>query len=109
MVSGFLTSPWLHWRIESAVARPMRSSSKKLTSNTSCFLLSYAAKGCVQEWLALRQGRAAPGAHRFRQTQLARSRFVGALGAARPRSRLHLFDAGRLAPAQVDAELLRRA
>src|SRR6266699_3616959 len=34
MVSGFLTSPWDHWRMSSAVARPMRSSSKKLTSST---------------------------------------------------------------------------
>src|SRR5215475_12488019 len=34
MVSGFFTSPWLHWRMSSPVARPMRSSSKKLTSST---------------------------------------------------------------------------
>src|SRR5213076_574214 len=34
MVSGFFTSPWLHWRMSSAVASPMRSSSKKLTSST---------------------------------------------------------------------------
>src|SRR6266568_6110037 len=33
MVSGFLTSPWLHCRMWSAVARPMRSSSKTLTSS----------------------------------------------------------------------------
>src|ERR687891_2682041 len=36
MVSGFFTSPWDHWRMSSAVARPMRSSSKKLTSSNSC-------------------------------------------------------------------------
>src|SRR3954453_17455966 len=35
MVSGFLTSPCDHCRMSSAVARPMRSSSKKLTSSTS--------------------------------------------------------------------------
>src|SRR5690348_6386319 len=35
MVSGFFTSPWDHCRMSSAVARPMRSSSKKLTSSTS--------------------------------------------------------------------------
>src|SRR6266550_7738594 len=34
MVSGFLTSPFDHMRIESAVARPMRSWSKSLTSST---------------------------------------------------------------------------
>src|SRR5438445_9741994 len=34
MVSGFLTSPLDHARIWSAVARPIRSSSKKFTSNT---------------------------------------------------------------------------
>src|SRR5438270_8081668 len=34
MVSGFLTSPFDHVRIESAVARPMRSWSKSLTSST---------------------------------------------------------------------------
>src|SRR5579863_5661040 len=33
MVSGFLTSPCDHWRMSSAVARPMRRSSKKLTSS----------------------------------------------------------------------------
>src|SRR6478609_7948603 len=109
MVSGFLTSPWLHWRIESAVARPMRSSSKKLTSNTSCFLLSYAAKGCVQEWLALSQGRAAPGAARFRQTKLASLAVRRRAPHGRSLPPLDLFDAGRLAPAQVDTELLRCA
>src|SRR5438046_10509374 len=34
MVSGFLTSPLDHARIRSAMARPIRSSSKKFTSNT---------------------------------------------------------------------------
>src|SRR6185437_14643735 len=36
MVSGFFTSPCDHCRMSSAVARPMRSSSKKLTSSNSC-------------------------------------------------------------------------
>src|SRR5262245_39438952 len=34
MVSGFFTSPCDHSRMSSAVASPMRSSSKKLTSST---------------------------------------------------------------------------
>src|SRR5262245_24843069 len=34
MVSGFLTSPCDHRRMSSAAARPIRSSSKKLTSST---------------------------------------------------------------------------
>src|SRR5215467_13612600 len=44
MVSGFLTSPCDHCRMSSAVARPIRSSSKKLTSSTllTSPLLSYA-------------------------------------------------------------------
>src|ERR1700722_10183011 len=38
MVSGFLTSPCDHCLMSSAVARPMRRSSKKLTSSTVIFL-----------------------------------------------------------------------
>src|SRR3712207_3404104 len=38
MVSGFLTSPLDHMRIESAVARPIRSWSKLLTSSTGVLL-----------------------------------------------------------------------
>src|SRR3954462_14201830 len=51
MVSGFFTSPWDHWRMSSAVASPMRSSSKKLTSST-CVLsssLSLARAGSVDD------------------------------------------------------------
>src|SRR5215471_2643089 len=43
MVSGFLTSPCDHCLMSSAVARPMRRSSKKLTSST-----------CVIPWVVLR-------------------------------------------------------
>src|SRR5580698_9822912 len=63
MVSGFFTSPCDHCLMSSAVARPMRRSSKKLTSSTVVF----------------------------------------------PPSRSDLFDTARLAPGQVDAELLGRA
>src|SRR6056297_2769960 len=42
MVSGFLTSPLDHWRMESAVARPMRSWSKSFTSSISSPQLSAA-------------------------------------------------------------------
>src|SRR5579859_979049 len=38
MVSGFLTSPCDHCLMSSAVASPMRRSSKKLTSSTSASL-----------------------------------------------------------------------
>src|SRR5918998_5600096 len=44
MVSGFLTSPCDHCRMSSAVASPIRSSSKKLTSSTLCQSLF---RGCV--------------------------------------------------------------
>src|SRR5215831_5772796 len=37
MVSGFFTSPCDHCRMSSAVARPMRRSSKKLTSSTGVY------------------------------------------------------------------------
>src|SRR5579875_3648541 len=43
MVSGFLTSPWLHCRMSSAVARPIRSSSNTLTSS-KIFLPSLAER-----------------------------------------------------------------
>src|SRR5215218_8589420 len=39
MVSGFFTSPCDHLRISSAVARPMRISSKKFTSSILCLSL----------------------------------------------------------------------
>src|SRR6478609_8026048 len=79
MVSGFLTSPWLHWRMSSAVASPMRSSSKKLTSSTWLPVLRFVPV-VLSEGGGARHGRAS-----------------------------HLLDAARLAPGQVDAELLRRA
>src|SRR4051812_32792185 len=74
MVSGFLTSPWDQVRMSSAVARPIRRSSKKLTSST-LFLPSL---GCVQS-----------------NKRLERS------------GRSDLFDTARLAPGQIDTELLR--
>src|SRR6476469_4711307 len=45
MVSGFLTSPWDHARMSSAVARPIRNSSKKLTSSTGDTSLSVGISG----------------------------------------------------------------
>src|SRR6478672_8667725 len=45
MVSGFLTSPWDHARMSSAVARPIRNSSKKLTSSTGGTSLSVSNSG----------------------------------------------------------------
>src|ERR671912_3003111 len=47
MVSGFFTSPCDHCRISSAVARPMRISSKKFTSSTLLVFFLYALLGCV--------------------------------------------------------------
>src|SRR5690242_13909715 len=91
MVSGFLTSPWLHWRMSSAVARPMRSSSKKLTSST-WFLLS-----CLWvelKWMVCKRG----GMPRGRRAGRGHAAYAS-----------HLFDRAGLAPGQVDPELLRRA
>src|SRR4026209_2942185 len=83
MVSGFLTSPCDHWRMSSAVARPMRSSSKKLTSSKiSFFQIS------PPEILAERESPA------------------GAPKTTAGRCPLDLFDAARLTPGQVDAQLL---
>src|SRR6185503_2156880 len=86
MVSGFLTSPCDHWRMSSAVARPMRSSSKTLTSSkvpTFFALKTMGITGCEF------QRAAGPGQQ------------------ARPiASGLDLFDRARLAPGQVDAKLL---
>src|SRR4051812_29691980 len=70
--------------MSSAVARPMRSSSKKLTSST----MSSPSFG-VRNSLFL-PGSSGGGRHRP------------------PPGALHLFDAARLAPGQVDAELFRR-
>src|SRR6185437_16792270 len=84
MVSGFLTSPCDHWRMSSAVARPIRNSSKKLTSSTGCLL--------------------SPG-NRQTGPRPGRTPCCG----RRPGEALDLFDAARLAPRQVDTELFRRA
>src|SRR6186713_361765 len=86
MVSGFLTSPCDHWRMSSAVARPMRSSSKKLTSSKISFF-QISPPGI----LASSNSRRGPQKQR---------------SGLRP---LDLFDAAGLAPGQVDAELFRSA
>src|SRR5690349_22380666 len=88
MVSGFLTSPWLHARISSAVARPIWICSKKFTSSKVCSL------GCclsqyANRWLGGTEG---PGRR-----------------ARRPGLTSDFFDAARLAPRQVDAQLFGRA
>src|SRR5690242_20144717 len=80
MVSGFLTSPCDHSRMSSAVARPMRSSSKKLTSSKISF------------FQRLNSGYLGP--------------YAG--GSRPPASASDLFDAARLAPRQVDPQLLGR-
>src|SRR6185437_7308534 len=86
MVSGFLTSPCDHCRMSSAVASPMRSSSKKLTSSTSSMSSRFSCSGnCV---------------------------FLGGVGEAPDQAppRLSDFlDAARLTPGQVDAQFLRGA
>src|SRR3954452_5709554 len=80
MVSGFLTSPLLQVRMSSAVARPMRSSSKKLTSSTCLSLSLYGSAG---------------------------SGNAGDAGSLRPA--LDLLDRRRLATGQIDAEFLGSA
>src|SRR5688572_17764106 len=86
MVSGFLTSPCDHCRMSSAVARPIRSSSKKLTSSKT--LPSFRVQTLWFE--------SGPGAG------------TAAMDDG-PGSVSDFFDADRLTPRQVDAELLRRA
>src|SRR3954452_24559153 len=83
MVSGFLTSPWDHWRMSSAVARPIRSSSKTLTSSK------------VPTFYVCKSGGWCMGI-----------RISGGAAWHRRRAGLDLFDRGRLAPGQVDAEFL---
>src|SRR6266436_6358390 len=93
MVSGFLTSPWDHCRMSSAVARPMRSSSKKLTSSTEFSSLFAGLTGPV--WL-------------IRHGVIWTERGAGAeRPAPAPRSAVYI-DAARLPPRQVDSELFRR-
>src|SRR3712207_5251076 len=85
MVSGFFTSPCDHWRMSSPLARPMRNSSKKLTSSKGTPFpgLGYCCLSC---------GRGAR-----------RPAPIG--GPAGGRS--DVLDAGGLAAGQVDAQLLR--
>src|SRR4051794_38626582 len=83
MVSGFLTSPCDHWRMSSAVARPMRNSSKKLTSSKISFF------------------QISPPGTRERAP-------AGAPMAPGCRDASDLFDAAGLTPRQVDAELFGR-
>src|SRR5262245_30349239 len=94
MVSGFFTSPWDHWRMSSAVARPMRNSSKKLTSSK----MPPAFSGwCCESGIRACSSSRDP---------------VGAPVSPRARLPSHLVDAHRTfvgAPGQVDAELLGRA
>src|SRR2546430_2095409 len=87
MVSGFLTSPCDHWRMSSAVARPIRSSSKKVTSSTG----SYPSSGGWL-WSVCRVVAGRPGCCR-----------------GPGRQALALLDAARLPPGQVDTQFLRGA
>src|SRR5215207_6268970 len=82
MVSGFLTSPCDHWRMSSPVARPIRSSSKKLTSST------YPSFRVVDPWPSGGEPAGPAGAGRLPPSDL--------------------LDAARLPPRQIDAELLGR-
>src|SRR6202040_3636628 len=84
MVSGFLTSPLDHVRIESAVARPIRSCSKLLTSSMQS--LFHCITGGGQ-----RTGRG-----RHSETSLCRPAGVFLVGPT-------------LGPADIDAQLLGRA
>src|SRR5664280_1966266 len=86
MVSGFLTSPCDQVRMSSALARPMRNSSKKLTSSKTLPALS-GFSWCVSLCSPIREaGQLVPT----------------------PRPASDLFDAAGLAPGQVDAQLLGR-
>src|SRR3954470_12171620 len=93
MVSGFFTSPWLHWRMSSPVARPMRSSSKKLTSSTEWTPFRGFVTALLDRWLGWKAPSRAP------------PRACEGRGGGGPFS--HVFDGGRLAAGQVDAQLLR--
>src|SRR6266568_6928620 len=103
MVSGFLTSPNDHWRMSSAEARPIRSSSKKLTSSTSV-LLSFLER----QTLGLRSGTSGErDGSRPRQPSAASVR----PNATTPKIRgggqsVHdVVDGRGLVPGQVDAQV----
>src|SRR5690242_14393589 len=82
MVSGFLTSPCDHCRMSSAVASPMRNSSKKLTSSTYVFLTLQ---------LCCQLNHVGPG---------------GGVGHPSPKPRTsHFFYGARLATRKVNAQL----
>src|SRR6195952_3320606 len=87
MVSGFLTSPWDQVRISSAAARPIRISSKKLTSSTDCTSLS------CQKWWSVTVLGSRTATHR---------------GGSSTSGSVHQFvDRGRLVAGQVDSEVGR--
>src|SRR5450631_520494 len=98
MVSGFFTSPWLHARISSAVARPILNSSKKLTSST-CVLLSLKTQKRSDQLVNSRVG-------------MTRATCSGPLSGTCapgiPTNASDLFDAARLAPGQVNSKFFRR-
>src|SRR4051794_34334870 len=89
MVSGFLTSPWDQVRMSSAAARPIRISSKKLTSSTDLHV-PVLFKGQVPRCREL--------ARRHRTTQ----------GGSSTSGSVHqLVDRSRLVAGQVDSEVGR--
>src|SRR6478752_9951850 len=89
MVSGFLTSPCDHARMSSAVARPIRNSSKKLTSSTWLRPFLFSTAICFRRHAP----RGAAGGLPVR-------------GARRPGGSVHqVVDRGRLVPRQVDAQV----
>src|SRR6478735_5132480 len=96
MVSGFLTSPCDQARMSSAVARPMRSSSKTLTSSKGSYFLRLPGAAVV----AVRRTEWCKGVRAGRRPR-------GAGG----RSASDLVDGARgvRTPGQVDAQLLRGA
>src|SRR3712207_4968459 len=98
MVSGFLTSPCDQARMSSAVARPIRSSSKTLTSS----------KGVLLSSLSRSRSRDRPRWRNYFRWSVPRPAHPSREGRAGTTS--DLFDAAGVGPArQVDAELLRRA
>src|SRR5664279_455896 len=121
MVSGFLTSPCDHARMSSAVARPIRNSSKKLTSSTGCTSLSVekrwfpwtAGQGLIRDpggWKGRTLARAVPvrGPREVGPAPCTATRQV-ASGLVHSHLVDQIVDRGRLIARQVDSEVGRSA
>src|SRR5690348_3268737 len=107
MVSGFLTSPWDHARMSSAVARPIRNSSKKLTSSTGGTSLSVSVMRAIPDEPAATAGRRLEPRGGRGNLRGRGSREVSPAPAGGFRLVHQVVDRGRLVARQVDSEVGR--